>query len=361
MTNPDRSCLWLTGFAHFTVDFACTALLASLSHRVSMLQLTAYAILYNGLAFAFQLPVGAFGDLKDLKRLLAGAGCLLVAAGSLFSAPVVMCLLIGLGNACFHVGGGREVLQRSGGNPAAVGKFVAPGAVGIFFGPRLSAISWLTHALLPGTLVLMGVWLLISRRQDGTQQAISPLPLSRGRLAGVIGCMFFTVLLRSYMGTVLAYPFLSKASLAFLFTVSIFLGKFLGGVLSQRFGLLPFAAAGQVSAAILFVLSVRLPVLAYPAIFLFNTTMAVTATQLYRCLPQYPGTMFGLTTFALYLGVLPRLLGWKAIPFAGWSLGLMGLISTVLLLAGLMLLTGGERRAADASVPGALSGCDAAP
>lgn len=361
MDRESRCCAALLGSTHFFVDFACTALMSVMCARLSFLQACLCAILYNGLAFAFQLPIGALGDRLGLHRTLAAVGCILVAVGSLFAHPIALCVLIGLGNACFHVGGGRESLKRGSGKAAFVGRFVAPGAIGIFLGPRLAKLLWLTHIALPVILVVLAVLLFLTQKQGKHAELMTAdaLPLSRLRLAGMMACMFLTVLLRSYMGTVLAYPFLSKTALAACFTLSIFAGKYFGGILADRFGDLRFSIVAQSLGAALFVLSVWVPLLALPAIFLFNTTMAITAARLYRCLPRYPGTMFGLTTFALYLGVLPKLLGWKNLFFNWWGLGILSLLSAALLLGGL-LLGGGRCYESHSSESGAVAGADAA-
>lgn len=345
----------LLGFSHFFVDFLCTALLASCAGMSAPINILTLAILYNGLAFAFQLPLGALGDLLDGRRSFAALGCALVAVGGFLSSPVFMCLCIGLGNALFHVGGGRESLQKSSGKASSVGRFVAPGAVGIFLGPRLTQLLWLRRYALPGILWILSVLLLLPR--EATRRNLPQRPISPLRLAGILGCMFFTVFLRSYMGTVLQYSFLTHLFGALCFTLCIFLGKFFGGSLADRFGALPFSAAAQVACVVFFTLSAKVPWLAYPGIFLFNTTMAITATELYRCLPQLPGTMFGLTTLALFLGVLPRLLGFENIFFSWWGLGLLSVISALSLLGGLVLGKGGDRHA---DFSGAVTGADPA-
>ena len=150
----------LSCVAHFLVDLTCTACLGRLSSRLSYDSIIACAILYNALAFAFQLPIGALADFLGITRILAAAGCFLVALGALFPQPLPLCLLIGLGNACFHVGAGREALQFGGAAP--VGRFVAPVALGIFFGPRLAGFP-LLRLLLPILLILSG--LLVKRRK----------------------------------------------------------------------------------------------------------------------------------------------------------------------------------------------------
>ncbi len=338
----------LPGLSHFFVDLFCTALLSQLAARLPYSQIIACAVLYNCLAFAFQLPIGLLADLLHSTSTVAVIGCILVATGGFFPQPLVLCVLIGLGNACFHVGAGRDVLQKSRGTAAAIGHFVAPGALGIFFGPRLT-----TYAPITGTVILLllgGALLLRSSAENSTSSAFLDL-----RRVLIAVCMFATVLLRSYIGTLLRYPFLSAFGWALSFSLCIFGGKFLGGSLADRFGALRSSLFTQLGASVLLVLSVFFPFWALPGILLFNTTMAVTASALYREFSRFPGTMFGLTTLALFLGVLPRLLGWELIPFSQLGIGLLCLLSTALLFGGLILA---KRRNGDASLTGAVAGAD---
>ncbi len=329
-----RGSALLLGALHFLVDFTCTALLTASCVGVQGVSAVQCAILYNALAFAGQLPLGFLADRLRLKRAMAALGCLLIAAGSLFSRPFFLCCLIGTGNACFHVGGGREMLQWGKGKAAQIGRFVAPGALGIFLGPMAAAYFYLARVAAP-LLLAVGAALLL--RQRNREDILQPPALPPVRLLGICVCMFLTVLLRSYMGTVTRYGTLSVPLFALSMTLCVFAGKFFGGSLADRFGALRFSRIAQPVGTALFVLSVWQPLLALPATLLFNTTMAITAATLYRCVPALGGTMFGLTTLALYLGVLPRLLGLPNALFTWWGLGLIGLASTALLLLGLRL------------------------
>lgn len=327
----------LLGVVHFLVDFTCTALLTASCVGVRGVSAVLCAVVYNGFAFAMQLPIGYLADRLALRRTLAAGGCVLVAAGSLLANPLALCILIGLGNACFHVGGGRESLQCGGARAARIGRFVAPGAIGIFLGP-LSAGKFLLVFRSAPLLLVLCAFLLLAQKRKNERQEKQPTPASATlRLFALWGCMFLTVLLRSYMGTVTRYATLSETWFAALLTLSVFLGKFFGGSLADRFGAFRFSLIAQSVGAALFALSTVQPLFALPATLLFNTTMAITAHTLYRCAPHRSGTMFGLTTLALYLGVLPRLLGAPNPFFTWWGLALIGLSSTALLLLGLRL------------------------
>ena len=157
--------------AHFLVDLCCifleTAyLLPGAGDRKAWLWCV---LVYNFFAFACQLPAGIFGDRQKKPWLLAGSGCFLVAAAYLMTAvclktgawllpgngqfpaasasgaagPLPLLLLIsavaGIGNSCFHVGGGIDLLRRSGGKAAIPGIFVSTGAFGVWLGPVLAA------------------------------------------------------------------------------------------------------------------------------------------------------------------------------------------------------------------------------
>lgn len=337
LERRERSSVLLLGVIHFLVDFCCTALLTYLAAGLERSMVITCALVYNGMAFAFQLPIGALGDRLGLQRDLAAAGCLLVGLGGMIPVSLWMCAVIGLGNACFHVGGGREALKRSDARAAQVGRFVAPGAIGIFLGPKLAGLAWDIRPVLLACMAVSAAVLFWTRKTGVEANSLSLPKLGNGRLALVIGCMFATVLLRSYMGTVLRYERLSSALFAAAFTAGIFFGKYFGGSLADRFGTFRFCLFAQVLGTLLFPLSVAWPILALPGIFLFNTTMAVTASRLYSSMPAYPGTMFGLTTFALYIGGVPKILGWPNPLFTPWGLGLLSVLSAVFLLAGLFV------------------------
>lgn len=333
--------------SHFLVDFTCTALLTAVCVGVRGVSAVLCAIVYNGLAFAMQLPIGYLADRLRLRRTLAAGGCVLVAAGSLLVHPLALCAAVGLGNACFHVGAGREALELGGARAGRVGRFVAPGAIGIFLGPLAADVFLLTRRFAPLSLVVCAL-LLLAQKQEKPKKLPreAHLALSPARRTVLMACMFLTVLLRSYMGTVTRYAALSAPVFAAAMTLCVFLGKFFGGSLSDRFGAVRFQLPAQLAGTALFALSVWVPALGLPAALLFNTTMAVTAHTLYRSAPARAGTMFGLTTLALYLGVLPRLLGAPNPLFTWWGLLLCGLASTALLLCGLRFAQKGERAVA---------------
>ena len=91
---------------HFLVDGVCAwGMLGRFSGFDAIL-------VYNFCAFVLQLPLGAVLDRIGGRRtpmVFAAVGCALTLTGAMTS-PV----LLGLGNALFHVGGGVDVIRDGG-------------------------------------------------------------------------------------------------------------------------------------------------------------------------------------------------------------------------------------------------------
>ena len=123
---------------HMAVDLSCAFLIYT--YVLGGEQWYLWLLLYNFCAFALQMPIGAAADRLDRNSCVAVGGCAGVLAGLLLGIagfPAGAAVVAGVGNACFHVGGGIDVLNRSERRAAPLGIFVAPGALGIFLGTML--------------------------------------------------------------------------------------------------------------------------------------------------------------------------------------------------------------------------------
>ena len=110
----DDRYLRLAGYSlgHFFVDFACALLM--LTHLWGVPEWSACVLLYNFCAFALQMPIGLLADRLDRNSCTAALGCALVALAWFFPGiPVLAAVTAGVGNGCFHVGGGIDVLNFS--------------------------------------------------------------------------------------------------------------------------------------------------------------------------------------------------------------------------------------------------------
>ena len=332
---------------HFLTDGLCAfALYARFSKSG---QWALYVLIYDFCAFVLQMPFGAFMD--SLKRKMpdkaaklpyrcALAGAVLTVTGA-FLHP----LILGLGNALFHVGGGIGTIEEDRAQEkkgAALGIFVAPGAMGLFlgtwFGQRSDSAGILPLLLAAAVyLLLFPVFAAVSgkREKEGAgirrEQTASALPRRVTRAAVVAASLCFAVVvLRSYAGFVVVFSWKTGFLYGFLCTLAVVLGKMAGGILSARFGAARIMTASLLLAALGYIFS-DLPAAGIAALFFFNMTMPVTLCMIADRFRGLEGFSFGLLTAALFVGVLPFFFGMPSVLPGRWLGAAVSLLSLALL------------------------------
>ena len=106
-------------------------------------------------------------------------------------------------------------------------------------------------------------------------------------------CCIFVVVLRSFAGSVMHFPW-AKNWFALFLTLAIVLGKAGGGILADRFGIRPTIIGSLTACALLFLGANQFAICGLLAVFLFNMTMPITLSLL-----------GGALTFALFVGLVP--------------------------------------------------------
>lgn len=313
------------GAAHFAVDLCCALLL--FRHFPGGGDWAMALLLYNFCAFALQLPFGILADRLDRNGIIAAAGMLLTALAFLCTGSMpASVIMAGCGNALFHIGGGIEILNRSVHRAFRLGCFVAPGALGLFLGARLGQTDFILFPF-PLFLAVFGLLLLwLERKPSGN----SPPMLSR--LPAGLWALFGVVVLRSYLGFCMKFPWNDTFYTALAIALATVLGKVAGGFLLDRIGYLPTAFFSLLPAACC-LLRPDWMGLGLLGLFFFQMTMPVTLWAAARCCPGAKGFSFGLLTFALFLGFLPILLGW-GLPTDGFLLAGGTLLSLLMLYLG---------------------------
>lgn len=345
------------GGLHFLVDAASLTILydEAARKRLAAGGLDAWIDLYNFLAFALQLPFGLAVDAwrghgKTILLGLAGVSLALV-LGPDYSFPAVV--LVGLGNALFHVGAGGFILSQAPGRATEAGVFVAPGALGVAVGIHLGgrgfpAHAWLLAPLVVGTGTLAWWHFLAGRkiaRETFLRQQEEPSPRIQGAWLFGGGLLLASVIVRSLVAGALTAPYSESEEFSFLFLpLAAAAGKVLGGWAADRAGWRFTAAAALLSLAVLLVDPVFLGgPQRWLGLFLVQCTMAVTLAGLALALPGYPGTAFGLTSLALLLGSFPERWQWLERFDSGDFLFLV-LMSTLTVILGLSLLRTHKKR-----------------
>lgn len=339
--------------SHMAVDFSCAYLIYA--YVTGANQWYFLLLLYNFCAFALQMPFGVLADRLDHNSRVAAGSCLGVLAGLALGAGghlAAAAAAAGIGNACFHVGGGIDVLNKSEKRAAPLGIFVAPGALGIFAGGILGKSGYRPAVAVGLLLAASAVMICLAAGRAGLWNASGNAPFSLEmpaplQLTAVL-FLFLTVVLRSYSGMVQSFPW--KGALAgsgLILTGAVVLGKMAGGIFADRIGMQKAAVRSMCAAAVGF-LCLNVPAAGILAVFCWNMSMPLTLWAVARSFPGAKGFGFGLLTFGLFLGFCPvysggggeganRLAGAISSPV---GLALMAAVSLVLLSFGLKRVKG---------------------
>lgn len=383
---------------HFLVDGVCAFAIffGAPDMAVSHLGL----LIYNLCAFALQFPIGAFLDYRLLKSgdsvkgtqwaaywavagfVLTSLGALLLLCNGVSVRPgddITGVIILGLGNALFHVGGGvgtiREDIQRDK-RGSLLGIFVAPGAVGLFLGRLLSGrtvemilspanritaldLGMMFTLVMAAEVVVLAILLSILKYSSVPSKGEHDAPVTADVSASgvirmpdindlfiILPC-FIVVILRSYAGLSIGFDWKTGTVTGLAAVLALALGKVAGGISGSRLGIMfgnryrhcdvyygyrIVTIASLFIAAVSFVFSNNI-FAGIVAIFAFNMTMPITLYVLCSVYRHHAGSMFGLLTLALFLGYLPVWAG------AGELLsgGVLGAVTSVVSLAALLV------------------------
>jgi len=296
-------------------------------------------LLYNFCAFAMQMPLGILADKWNRNYLYAIIGCALVGIAFGFAfIPIAATVIIGIGNAMFHIGGGIDVLNVSAKKLGALGVFVSPGAFGIYYGAILGRGGNFPAAFFPLALIAAaGLIILVYMVHRGTYPKnveFSLKGIESGSIIAAIVCLFSVVILRSFVGLALDFSWVSIGLWGTALLLAVVFGKTIGGFVADRYGLWRTAIASLGLCSFLFLFP-GVPLAGVAAVLLFNMTMPVTLWVMAKIFPGAKGFSFGLLTFGLFLGYSPVYFGLNPILNESWPFALAAVVSLVLLLAGL--------------------------
>ncbi len=261
------------GLAHGVSD-AAAGLLVGVIIQHAAPEMNLQILEYNLLAFGLMPLAGLLFD--RLRRPQQGAAAsLLVTLAGLMLLPFqlnIAILLIGLGSAGLHAGGGSLAITLTPGRASAAGIFAAFGVVGLTLGGMASALDPLiTRLVLVCLLALLsaaikfarlapGDLLTLSRCPSGSKSGRAmpsqPAPAAPLLITKCMLCMVVLVIAISLRSTgwVGAQTSVARYSSAALWVaVAAGLGKLAGGFAADRFGWRRFMLIALTGAGLLLV------------------------------------------------------------------------------------------------------------
>ncbi len=345
----------LYSILHFLIDGVCAFAMFGYFAQQSNWYLN--MLLYNFCAFALQMPLGVVLDYLNSQGkcrkwspsyCFAGLGVLCTLLGA-----VVHPVLLGLGNALFHLGGGVGTIyedREKGWRGRGLGIFVAPGALGLYIGTQLGKNKAEAIWLVAAAVGMIAICVLGRRRlcRDAVRESV----VSSGAISGeqrkplvsmteaadernrgygllLFGCMA-VVVLRSYIGMAVTFSWKTTLFAGVIGVLAVVLGKVAGGFGAVMFGIRKTMMVSLALAAVLYLLSGNM-LAGVLALFLFNMTMPITLYLLVERRKDMPGFGFGALTFAIFLGILPVYLEWP-LPISGNAIGCVGSILSLIVL-----------------------------
>ena len=297
---------------HFLTDFLCASLMLRLSPAPWLF------FTYNFCAFALQMPIGILADILGRNHRFACIGVGLTLLAILPLPTAIRVTLAGVGNAFYHVGGGRDALLANK-RMTRLGVFVSPGALGICFGSMFcySIPLFYAGAVL---LLLCGVGILLQCRDMKR-----PVSASKAQLSPAV-LMLAVVILRSVLGLSMETPW-KVGNFVIAAGIAAAAGKALGGWLGDQFGGRTTGTVTLLISAVLFCFP-DAGIVGVIGVLFFNMTMPITLRRASDAIPGMEGLAFGLLTFGLFLGYLPAFCGISA---PGWLGSVLCAVSALLI------------------------------
>ncbi|MBI4950706.1 MAG: hypothetical protein HY908_01615 [Myxococcales bacterium] len=316
------------GAMHFVVDATSvgTTMAAVGLHGLTLEDAYLLVLAYDLLAFAPQFAIGLVTDRLRAPRPVLQAGLVLTAlgAGLLPFGPVVAMVLVGLGNALFHVGASVFALSVAPHRAAPAGVFVAPGALGLglgmWLGNRGAFEPWPFVAALG---VCLGVATVVQSPElpyaaagtgtaphtgSGPTPHVGPTEPTHAAAWLVFSLLCLSIAVRAFVGMGGAYACPKGSLVALGLPLAAFGGKALGGWLADRLGWVETGVGALVVSAPLIAFGGAHTEVVLAGLFFFQMTMPVTLAAAVRVTPARPGFAFGLTCLALVSGSIPSFL-----------------------------------------------------
>ena len=304
---PNITCGYLYGYVHFILEVVCFCFLSRVSNSLIVWLIP---FLYDGFAF---VPQALIGYIKDkypefneglLGMILLFLGILLFCFTSI--CKFVLVFVIAIANACLHVEGAYNTLMSSNGKLSHSVIFVGFGAMGVITGRVLAKSSMPSWFLLPIILTMLPI-LLFGKNYVNKNSNCNNFNYVKENIDPfmVIVLATIVVIVRGYMG----YRIPSAWNTMTIHTVILFitmgLGKIIGGILSDVFGVKRIANISTICSIPFLLLGNNNMIISLIGIMIFSMSMSITLAICVSVLKKNPGLAFGFTTISLTLGTIP--------------------------------------------------------
>lgn len=298
---------YLYFYVHFILEVVCYFVLYSLIGNSFLLWII--PLIYDAVAFVPQSIIGYIND-KCPKFNMGMVGIILLMIGvllfftnfNIYLSIVILCL----GNACLHISGAEITLKSSNGKLTHSAIFVAGGSFGIVTGRILAQINlpWWTMIILVLTMIPFILLAEYYKKDDKTcfNFNYNSTSISKGI---ILILAIIAVIIRGYMGYGIPTSWNQTLLQTFFLYVFMGVGKILGGILADLFGVKKIAIISTLIGLPFILFGDNYMIISLIGVAIFSMTMPITLGVIVSILKNTPGLAFGLTTIGLFLGTLP--------------------------------------------------------
>lgn len=301
-------CGYLYFYIHFITEIVCFYFLTLVTKDSNFIWLIPF--IYDGVAFVPQSLIGYLND-KFPKLNLSIIGTILLLLSfiiyiytnlSIYISLIILCI----GNASIHVAGAEITLRNSNGKLSHSAIFVAGGSFGVITGKLLA--TTITPSIVMIFLILTMIpFILLAHTYNSKESNCKKFDYVNKKInyGIIIVLAVFIVIVRGYMGYGIPTGWNKTVIQNIIFYATMGLGKALGGILSDAYGIRKVAIFSTLAAIPLLCIGDNLMLISLIGVMLFSMTMSITLGILVSCLKNNPGLAFGLTTIGLFLGTAP--------------------------------------------------------
>ena len=299
---------YLYFYIHFVTEVVCFFYLSKITNNSHFVWLIPF--IYDGLAFVPQSIIGYLND-KMPKINMEYIGVFLFFISYLIYGLTniniyVSLIILCLANAFLHISGAEATLKSAQGklSPAAI--FVSGGSFGVITGKLLSR-TMINPLIMLLPIISIIPFILLAKTYEEKTSSTNKFNYTKDNINPkiIIIIAVFVVIIRGYMGYGIPTSWNKTTIETILFFVTMGIGKALGGILSDIFGIRKIAILSTLLAIPFLCFGDNIMLISLIGIMFFSMTMAITLGALVSTLKETPGLAFGLTTIGLYLGTVP--------------------------------------------------------
>lgn len=302
---------WAFFIIHGLVEVVCFSILYD---KFGLGLSVIVALIYDYFAFATQAFVGQLNSM--FRKLDIGSIGVLLMVISIFmtdaedeTIALIGIGVLGLGNAFLHEAGAIATTICSEGKLFPSALFVGGGSFGLIIGQTLGAAGISRYVLLALMLIVEAL-LLMTNKHWLKNIKIPKFTLVKEDKTDwvIIAAAFGVTAVRSFIGYAIPISWKKELWQAFLLFFIMGIGKAVGGYLADRFGAKRVGVWASLSSIPFLLAGNQIMWISIIGVFLFSLTMSITFGMLLSVIKNNPGLAFGVTTLALFIGMLPVVL-----------------------------------------------------